>query len=78
MADRTMTIVVDLRPLSPDERDRAADYALSALTYWGGQFPPEDELFEGLIVKRIYTNSKNYVLPDKNDGPGIVSYVPRR
>ena len=43
------------------DADDVAQYAMDALSRWGGQFDPEnDPLFGGVIVTSIYTSRKRW------------------
>lgn len=44
------------------DSDDVAQFGIDALSSWGGQFHPEDPLFDSLTVTAIWTSTKRYKL----------------
>lgn len=56
--ERVVHITVKIPPGA--DADDTAQFAIDALSSWGGQLHPEDPLFDSLTVVAIYTSRKRY------------------
>jgi len=58
--ERVMYITINIPPAA--DIDETAQFCFDALTSWGGQFHPDDPLFNSVEVVRVHTNRRRYQL----------------